>query len=66
LHRAIDGSGAPVDVMLSERRDLAAAKASFRSARTVTGIASDRVLWRDPLPEAGRYSFGGWVSSGLR
>ena len=29
--------------MLSERRDLAAAKAFFRSARTVTGVVPDRV-----------------------
>src|SRR5271168_4533271 len=33
LYRAIDRSGALVDVMLSERRDLAAAKAFFRSAK---------------------------------
>jgi len=32
-----------VDVMLSERRDLAAAKAFFRSARSVTGVVPDRV-----------------------
>jgi putative transposase len=43
LYRAIDSSGTLVDVMLSERRDLAAARAFFRSARTVTGVAPDRV-----------------------
>jgi len=32
LYRAIDRDGALVDVMLSEHRDLAAAKAFFRSA----------------------------------
>ena len=43
LYRAIDRDGALVDVMLSERRDLAAAKAFFRSAKTVTGVIPDRV-----------------------
>src|ERR1700758_3883279 len=33
LYRAIDRAGALVDVMLSEHRDLAAAKAFFRSAK---------------------------------
>src|ERR1700731_2553532 len=37
LYRAIDRNGALV-VMLSERRDLAAAKAFFRSAKAVTGV----------------------------
>ena len=40
LYRAIDSSGALVDVMFSERRDMAAAKAFFRSARTVTSPRS--------------------------
>src|SRR5277367_2921547 len=43
LYRAIDRDGALVDVMLSERRDLAAAKAFFRTARIVTGVVPDRV-----------------------
>ena len=43
LYRAIDRDGALVDVMLSEHRDLAAAKAFFRSARVVTGVTPDRV-----------------------
>ena len=43
LYRAIDRSGALVDVMFSEHRDMAAAKASFRSARAVTGVTPDRV-----------------------
>jgi len=43
LYRAIDCDGALVDVMLSERRDLAAAKEFFRSARNVTGVVPDRV-----------------------
>jgi putative transposase len=43
LYRAIDRSGALVDVMFSEHRDMAAAKAFFRSAKTVTGVTPDRV-----------------------
>jgi transposase-like protein len=43
LYRAIDRNGTLVDVMLSERRDLAAAKAFFRFARAVTGTVPDRV-----------------------
>src|SRR5438067_3100592 len=42
LYRAIDRNGALVDVMLSERRDLAAAKAFFRSAKSATGKIPDR------------------------
>jgi hypothetical protein len=37
LYRAIDRSGVLVDVRLSEKRDMAAAKAFFRSAKAVTG-----------------------------
>src|ERR687883_352107 len=43
LYRAMDRSGALVDVLLSDGRDLAAAKAFFRSARTVTGVTPERV-----------------------
>ena len=43
LHRAIDRNGHLVDVRLSETRDLAAARAFFRSARGVTGVVPDRV-----------------------
>jgi len=43
LYRAIDRDGSLVDVMLSERRDLAAAKRFFRSAKAVTGAVPDRV-----------------------
>jgi putative transposase len=43
LYRAIDRSGALVDVMFSEHRDMAAAKAFFRSAKAVTGVTPDRV-----------------------
>jgi putative transposase len=38
LYRAVDRSGALVDVKLSEKRDMAAAKAFFRSAKAVTGV----------------------------
>jgi putative transposase len=41
LHRAIVRDGVLIDVMLSEHRDLAAAKAFFRSAKTVTGVTPD-------------------------
>ncbi len=43
LYRAIDRNGHLVDVRLSETRDLAAAKAFFRSAHAVTGVVPDRV-----------------------
>jgi putative transposase len=43
LYRAIDRTGALVDTMLSEHRDMAAAKAFFRSAKSATGLTPDRV-----------------------
>ena len=43
LYRAIDRDGRPVDTMLSERRDMAAARAFFRSARAATGVTPGRV-----------------------
>jgi transposase-like protein len=43
LHRAIDRNGDLVDTMLSEHRDMAAAQAFFRSAKSATGIVPDRV-----------------------
>ena len=43
VYRAIDSTGALVDVLFSERRDMAAAKAFFRSAKAVTGVTPDRV-----------------------
>jgi transposase-like protein len=43
LYRAIDRDGNLVDVLLSEKRDKAAAQAFFRSARTVTGRVPERV-----------------------
>ena len=60
LYRAIDRYGALVDVMLSEHRDMAAAKAFFRSAKTVTGVIPDRVTTdgHDSYPRAIRSELG--------
>ena len=60
LYRAIDRSGALVDVMLSEHRDMAAAQAFFRSAKAVTGITPDRVTTdgHDSYPGAIRTELG--------
>jgi putative transposase len=60
LYRAIDRSGALVDVMFSERRDMAAAKAFFQSARTVTDMTPDRVTTdgHDSYPRAIRTTLG--------
>jgi putative transposase len=54
LYRAIDRSGALVDVMFSEHRDMAAAKAFFQSAKMVTGVTPDRVTTdgHDSYPRA--------------
>ena len=43
LYRAIDREDNLVDAYLSETRDLAAAKAFFRSAKSVTQVEPDRV-----------------------
>src|SRR5271166_5341051 len=60
LYRAIDTSGALVDVRLSETRDMAAAKAFFRSARAVTGMTPARVTTdgHDSYPRATRTELG--------
>ena len=60
LYRAIDTSGALVDVRLSETRDMAAAKAFFQSAKTVTGITPARVTTdgHDCYPRAIRTELG--------
>src|ERR1700676_2508523 len=54
LYRAIDRSGALVDVRLSETRDMEAAKAFFRSAKAVTGVIPARVTTdgHDSYPRA--------------
>ena len=43
LYRAIDRNGDLVDTLLSEHRDVVAAKAFFRSARSATGIVPNKV-----------------------
>jgi putative transposase len=43
LYRAIDRNGNLIDAMLSERRDMTAAKALFRSAKATLGVPPDRV-----------------------
>ena len=60
LYRAIDRDGALVDVMLSEHRELAAARAFFRSAKAVTGVTPDRVTTdgHDAYPRAIRTELG--------
>ena len=60
LYRAIDRSGALVDVMFSEHRDMTAAKAFFESAKMVTGITPDRVTTdgHDSYPRAIRTTLG--------
>ena len=64
VYRAIDRSGALsgalVDVLFSEHRDMAAARAFFRSAKAVTGITPDRVTTdgHDSYPRAIRTELG--------
>ena len=60
LYRAIDRSGALVDVMFSEHRDMDAAKAFFQSAKTVTDVIPDRVTTdgHDSYPRAIRTTLG--------
>ena len=60
VYRAIDSSGALVDVLFSEHRDMRAAKAFFRSAKAVTGIVPDRVTTdgHDSYPRAIRTELG--------
>jgi transposase-like protein len=55
-YRAIDRSGALVDVIFSEHRDMAAAKAFFGSAKMVTGFVPDQVTTdgQDSYPKAVR------------
>jgi putative transposase len=60
LYGAISRSGALVDVMVSEKRDLDAAKRFFRSARAVTDVTPARVTTdgHDSYPRAIREQFG--------
>src|SRR5918992_3872100 len=64
LYRAIDRDGDLVDTMLSERRDMAAAQAFFRSARAVTGVVPERVTTdgHRSYPRAIRTVLGRWVA----
>ena len=59
-YRAINSTGALVDVLFSEQRDMKAARAFFRSAKTVTGIIPDRVTTdgHDSYPRAIRTELG--------
>ena len=60
VYHAIDRSGALVDVLFSERRDMRAARAFFRSAKAVTGVIPDRVTTdgHDSYPRAIRTELG--------
>src|SRR3954471_23205480 len=60
IYRAIDSTGALVDVLFSEQRDMAAAEAFFRSAQAVTGVTPDRVTTdgHDSDPRAIRTTLG--------
>ena len=63
LYRAIDRDGALVDVMLSDHRDLTAAKRFFRSAKAVTAVIPDRVTTdgHDAYPRAVQTELGSRV-----
>jgi putative transposase len=63
FYRAIDRNGTLVDAMLSEHRNLAAAKRFFRSAKTVPGVIPDRVTTdgHDAYPRAIRMELGSRV-----
>ena len=63
LYRAIDRSGALVDVIFSEHRDMAAAKAFFESAKMVTGVTPDRITTdgHNSYPRAIRTTLGAGV-----
>src|SRR4051812_42597389 len=60
LYRAIDRSGALVDVLFSEHQDMAAVQALLRSAKAVTGLTPDRVTTdgHDSYPRAIRTTLG--------
>ena len=60
LYRAIDRDGNLVDSMLSEKRDMEAAKRFFKQARDVVGHAPERVTTdgHDSYPRAIRETLG--------
>jgi len=63
LYRAIDADGNLVDSMLSETRDMEAAKRFFARARTVVGHAPEKVTTdgHDAYPRAIRETLGSEV-----
>jgi len=63
LYRAIDRDGNLVDTMLSEHRDMAAAQAFFRSAKSAAGQVPERVTTdgHGSYPRAIRSTLGGNV-----
>ena len=64
LYRATDRNGDLVDTMLSEQRDMAAAQAFFRSAKSAIGIVPDKVTTdgHGSYPRAIRSTLGRWVT----
>jgi transposase-like protein len=60
VYRAIDSSGALVDVLLREQRDMKAARAFFRSAQAATGVTPKRITTdgHDSYPRAIRTELG--------
>jgi putative transposase len=60
VYRAIDSTGALVDVLFREQRDMKAAQVFFRSAQAVTETTPDRVTTdgRDSYPRAIRTELG--------
>src|SRR5690348_10484682 len=60
VYRVIDPCGSLVDGVFTEHREMAAAKAFFRSAKAVTGITPDRVTTdgHDSYPRAIRTELG--------
>jgi transposase-like protein len=64
LYRAIDRDGNLVDSMLSEHRDMDAAKQFFKQAKEVTGCVPERVTTdgHDAYPRAIRRVLGRWAS----
>jgi transposase-like protein len=60
VYRAIDSSGALVDVLFREQRDMKAARAFFRSAQAATGVMPKRVTTdgHDSYPRAIRTELG--------
>jgi putative transposase len=60
VYRAIDSTGALVDVLFRAHRDMEAARAFFRSAQVVTGVTPERITTDglDSYPRAIRTELG--------